>query len=174
MSGRQRHAEETLGSRHENNLRLLVQTIRASGAGVVLIGVPEPKLFGGAPDFYERVAEDMRLPLEDDVFNEVLKDTVSSRTPSTPTPPAIASSPNGWPNSSGKPARFENPARPCPPDRRANRTRRPSGDLAGAGRHPDFGGQRTGTLCAGRKLQRLAGNQWYLFGGCSCWRRATR
>jgi lysophospholipase L1-like esterase len=58
----------------ENNLRLLVQTIRASGAGVVLIGVPEPKLFGGAPDFYARIAEDMRLPLEEDVFNDVLKD----------------------------------------------------------------------------------------------------
>jgi len=58
----------------ENNLRLLVQTIRASGAEVVLIGVPEPKLFGGAPDFYSQVAEDMQLPLEDDVFNEVLKD----------------------------------------------------------------------------------------------------
>jgi lysophospholipase L1-like esterase len=58
----------------ENNLRLLVQTIRASGAEVVLIGVPEPKLFGGAPEFYERVAEDMRLPLEDDAFNDVLKD----------------------------------------------------------------------------------------------------
>jgi len=58
----------------ENNLRLLVQTIRASGAEVVLIGVPEPKLFGGAPDFYGRVAEDMQLPLEQDVFNEVLKD----------------------------------------------------------------------------------------------------
>jgi lysophospholipase L1-like esterase len=58
----------------ENNLRLLVQTIRASGADVVLIGVPEPKLFGGAPDFYERVAKDMQLPLEDDVFNDVLKD----------------------------------------------------------------------------------------------------
>ena len=58
----------------ENNLRLLVQTIRASGAEVMLIAVPEPKLFGGAPDFYERVAEDMRLPLEDDVFNDVLKD----------------------------------------------------------------------------------------------------
>jgi lysophospholipase L1-like esterase len=58
----------------ENNLRLLVQTIRSSGAEVMLIAVPEPKLFGGAPDFYERVAEDMRLPLEDDVFNEVLKD----------------------------------------------------------------------------------------------------
>ena len=58
----------------ENNLRLLVQTIRASGPEVMLIAVPEPKLFGGAPDFYSRVADDLRLPLEDDVFNEVLKD----------------------------------------------------------------------------------------------------
>jgi acyl-CoA thioesterase-1 len=58
----------------ENNLRLLVQTIRASGAEVVLIGVPEPKLFGGAPDFYARVAKDMQLPLEQDAFNDVLKD----------------------------------------------------------------------------------------------------
>ncbi|KVW99648.1 arylesterase [Thiobacillus denitrificans] len=58
----------------ENNLRLLVRTIRASGASVVLIGVPEPKLFGGAPDFYARVAEDMQLPLEQDIFNNVLKD----------------------------------------------------------------------------------------------------
>jgi len=58
----------------ENNLRLLVRTIRASGAEVVLIGVPEPRLFGGAPDFYARVAEEMQLPLEDEVFNEVLKD----------------------------------------------------------------------------------------------------
>ena len=58
----------------ENNLRLLVQTIRSSGAEVVLIGVPEPKLFGGAPDFYARVAKDLRLPLEDEIFVEVLKD----------------------------------------------------------------------------------------------------
>jgi acyl-CoA thioesterase-1 len=58
----------------ENNLRLLVQTIRASGAQVVLIGVPEPRLFGGTPDFYARIAEELQLPLEEDVFNEVLKD----------------------------------------------------------------------------------------------------
>lgn len=58
----------------ENNLRLLVQTVRSSGAEVMLIAVPEPKLFGGAPDFYARVAKDMQLPLEDDVFSEVLKD----------------------------------------------------------------------------------------------------
>ena len=58
----------------ENNLRLLVQTIRASGADVVLIGVPAPKLFGGTPDFYARLAEEMQLPLEQDIFNDVLKD----------------------------------------------------------------------------------------------------
>ena len=58
----------------ENNLRLLVQTIRASGADVMLIGVPEPRLFGGTPDFYARLAEEMQLPLEADIFNEVLKD----------------------------------------------------------------------------------------------------
>ena len=58
----------------ENNLRLLVQTIRASGAEVVLIGVPEPKLFGGAPDFYAKLAEEMKLPLEQDIFDDVLKD----------------------------------------------------------------------------------------------------
>lgn len=58
----------------ENNLRLLVQTIRSSGASVVLIAVPEPKLFGGAPDFYARVAKDMKLPLEEQAFNGVLKD----------------------------------------------------------------------------------------------------
>ncbi|HEY9100162.1 MAG TPA: arylesterase [Thiobacillus sp.] len=59
----------------ENNLRLMVQTIRASGAEVMLIGVPEPKLFGSTPDFYTRIAEDMKLPLERDVLNDVLKDS---------------------------------------------------------------------------------------------------
>jgi acyl-CoA thioesterase I len=58
----------------ENNLRLLVKTIRASGAEVLLIGVPEPRLFGGAPDFYERLAEELGVPLEQDVFSKVLRD----------------------------------------------------------------------------------------------------
>ena len=65
-----KHPRETT----ESNLRQLVQAIRASGAEVVLIAVPEPKLFGGAPEFYERIAEDMQLPLEAEIFNDVLKD----------------------------------------------------------------------------------------------------
>src|SRR3569832_1346915 len=56
----------------EDNLRLLGQTIRSSGAEVVLIGVPEPKLFGSTPDFYARVAKVMKLPLEEQAFFVVL------------------------------------------------------------------------------------------------------
>ncbi len=58
----------------ETNLRRLVETIRASGAAVMLIAVPAPTLFGGPPAFYARVADDLKLPLEDEVFDDVLKD----------------------------------------------------------------------------------------------------
>ena len=58
----------------ENNLRRLVSTIRASGAEVMLIAVPAPTLFGGPPAFYARVADDLKLPLEDDAFDAVLRD----------------------------------------------------------------------------------------------------
>ena len=58
----------------ESNLRQLVQAIRTSGAEAVLIAVPEPRLFGGTPDFYQRIAEDMQLPLEAEIFDDVLKD----------------------------------------------------------------------------------------------------
>ncbi len=58
----------------ENNLRQLVASIRASGAEVMLIAVPAPTLFGGPPAFYARVADDLKLPLEDDAFDAVLRD----------------------------------------------------------------------------------------------------
>lgn len=58
----------------ESNLRQMIQSIKASGVHVVLIGVPEPKLFSGAPDFYERLAEEFGLPYEGEIFNDVLKD----------------------------------------------------------------------------------------------------
>lgn len=58
----------------ESNLRLLVRAIRASGAEAVLIAVPAPRLFGGPPAFYGRIADELHLPLEADVFDDVLKD----------------------------------------------------------------------------------------------------
>ena len=58
----------------EHNLRALIKTIQDSNAAVVLIGVPEPRLFGGAPRFYAEIADELKLPYEGEVFNEVLKD----------------------------------------------------------------------------------------------------
>jgi lysophospholipase L1-like esterase len=57
----------------ESNLRQMIQTIHASGAAVVLIGVPQLALFSGPPDFYEKLAEEFKLPYEDEAFDEVLK-----------------------------------------------------------------------------------------------------
>jgi len=57
-----------------NNLRLLVRTARAAGAEVVLIGVPEPRLFSGTAPFYETLARELQLPLEQTAFAKVLKD----------------------------------------------------------------------------------------------------
>jgi lysophospholipase L1-like esterase len=57
----------------EANLRQIIQAIKASGAGVVLIGVPQPALFSGPPAFYEKLAEEFKLPYEDEILDEVLK-----------------------------------------------------------------------------------------------------
>ncbi len=58
----------------ESNLRAMVQLARARGIGVVLIGVPTPELFGGPPEFYDRLAKELSLPLENKVMQEVLFD----------------------------------------------------------------------------------------------------
>ena len=58
----------------ESNLRAMVQLAKARGIGVVLIGVPTPELFGGPPEFYDRVAKELSLPLEKKVLNDVLFD----------------------------------------------------------------------------------------------------
>jgi TRAP-type mannitol/chloroaromatic compound transport system permease small subunit len=42
--------------------------------------------------------------------------------------------------------------------------RRPSGHLAGAGRHPDFGGQRAARYLLGASSNAWLEIQWYLFG----------
>jgi acyl-CoA thioesterase-1 len=58
----------------EANLRRMVDNARRRGVAVVLIGVPRPALFGGTADFYERIAEDLALPFEGEVLNDILKD----------------------------------------------------------------------------------------------------
>jgi acyl-CoA thioesterase I len=57
----------------ESNLRRIIQSIRATGASVVLIGVPAPRLFSGPPALYEELADEFDLPYEGEIFEEVLK-----------------------------------------------------------------------------------------------------
>ena len=58
----------------ESNLRAMVRLARARGIGVVLIGVPEPALFGGTAGFYAKLAQEFGIPLENHVMHEVLFD----------------------------------------------------------------------------------------------------
>jgi hypothetical protein len=66
--------QHTAASVTEHNLRSLIKSIQASGAAVLLIGVPEPRLFGGTAAFYTRIADDMQLPFEGRILNQVLRD----------------------------------------------------------------------------------------------------
>ena len=60
----------------ERNLREMIRLIRASGASVMMLGVPDfgiPGLLSSA-DFYERVAEELEVPIEDGVIPDVMGD----------------------------------------------------------------------------------------------------
>jgi acyl-CoA thioesterase I len=54
------------------NLRAMITTIRARGASVVLIAVPEPKLFSDPPKFYAELARELDIVHEDEIFDDVL------------------------------------------------------------------------------------------------------
>lgn len=56
----------------EANLRAMVRTMRDRGIAVVLIGVPRPSLLPGTAAFYRTIADDLQVPLEDDVLETVL------------------------------------------------------------------------------------------------------
>ena len=58
----------------EANLREMVKLARSRGVAVVLIAVPRPRLIGGAAEFYRRVADELDVPLEDEVLVDVLRD----------------------------------------------------------------------------------------------------
>lgn len=55
------------------NLRSMVRLAKEEGVEVVLIGVPEPRLFSGPPAYYAEIAGEFGLPYEGGAFDEVLK-----------------------------------------------------------------------------------------------------
>jgi lysophospholipase L1-like esterase len=68
----------------EANLAAMVELAKARGVAVMLIGVPEPKLFGGVADFYPRLAERFGLPFEGEILVEVLKSPAMKSDPIHP------------------------------------------------------------------------------------------
>ncbi|MDH3715843.1 MAG: arylesterase [Gammaproteobacteria bacterium] len=58
----------------ESNLRSMIETIRGTGAAVIMLGVPRPGVFLSTAKFYERIAEDMRVPIEADIVPDLLGD----------------------------------------------------------------------------------------------------
>jgi lysophospholipase L1-like esterase len=58
----------------ESNLRAMIEAARLRSVPVVLIGVPEPVLFGGAAPFYTKLADELKVPLEKKIMQDVLFD----------------------------------------------------------------------------------------------------
>ena len=58
----------------ERNLKEMVGLARASGADVLLVGVPKPGIFLGTADYYERIARELALPFESEVLADLLGD----------------------------------------------------------------------------------------------------
>lgn len=56
----------------EPNLRTMVRAMRDRGIAVVLIGVPKPSLLPSTAGFYATIAEDLQIPLEDEVLEDIL------------------------------------------------------------------------------------------------------
>jgi lysophospholipase L1-like esterase len=56
----------------KENLRKIIQAIRARGISVVLFGVPKPALITSAPEFYAELAKEFNIPYEGKIVTDVL------------------------------------------------------------------------------------------------------
>ena len=68
----------------EANLRVMVQLARDRGVQVVLIGVPEPAVFGGTAPLYRHLAAELGVPLEEETITDVLRDNALKSDPIHP------------------------------------------------------------------------------------------
>ena len=56
------------------NVRAMIRLARERGIDVVLVGTPEPGLGVSTPEFYAEIAKELRLPYEDGVIGQILRD----------------------------------------------------------------------------------------------------
>jgi len=55
----------------DDNLRGMIREAQSRGIGVLLVGVPAPNLARTVPDFYRRLAGDMKIPYEGEVLSRI-------------------------------------------------------------------------------------------------------
>jgi acyl-CoA thioesterase I len=58
----------------EQNVREMVKLARSRGIAVLLVGTPEPGFTVSPPAFYAGIAKEFRLPYEEGIIGQVLKD----------------------------------------------------------------------------------------------------
>jgi acyl-CoA thioesterase-1 len=58
----------------ERNVREMVKLARSRGVAVLLIGTPEPGFTVTPPTFYSAIAKEFRLPYEEGIIGQVLRD----------------------------------------------------------------------------------------------------
>jgi lysophospholipase L1-like esterase len=68
----------------EHNVREMVKLARGRGVAVLLIGTPEPGFTVTPPAFYAGIAKEFRLPYEESIIGEVLKDRTLKADPIHP------------------------------------------------------------------------------------------
>ena len=56
------------------NIRQMILMARQRGVSVLLLAVPRPGILLSPADFYEQVAEEMKIPIDSDVLPDVLAD----------------------------------------------------------------------------------------------------
>ena len=66
------------------NVRAMIRLARERGIDVVLVGTPEPGLAVSAPAFYAEIAQEMRVPYEDGVIGQILRDATLKSDPIHP------------------------------------------------------------------------------------------
>ena len=68
----------------ERNVREMVRLARSRGIAVLLIGTPEPGFSVTPPAFYASIAKEFRLPYEEGIIGQVLRDAALKADPIHP------------------------------------------------------------------------------------------
>jgi len=58
----------------KRNLEAMIKTAKEKNIAVVLIAVPAPGIFLKPPALYEEIADDQRIPLEENILETILSD----------------------------------------------------------------------------------------------------